>query len=105
MCNSLVCANHRLVIQLTIIIFYHFTSFLYLDYSGGTSIFGVSFVYPDMPVTTRSMMKRGLQPPLGSAGLLACPTCCTDPATCTGTFGERDSLDQPRRRRRSSGQS
>ncbi len=30
---------------------------------------------------------------------------CTDPATCTGTFGERDSLDQLRRRRRSSGQS
>jgi len=85
MCNSLVCANHRLVIQLTIIIFYHFTSFLYLDYSGGTSIFGVSFVYPDMPVTTRSMMKRGLQPPLGSAGLLTCPTCCTDGKTINNT--------------------
>jgi hypothetical protein len=24
------------------------------------------------------MMKRGLQPPPGSAGLLTCPTCCTD---------------------------
>jgi len=34
-----------------------------------------------MPVTTRSMMKRGLQPPSGSAGLLTCPTCCTNGTT------------------------
>jgi hypothetical protein len=32
----------------------------------------------NMPVTTRSMMKRGLQPTPGSVGLLTCPTCCTD---------------------------
>ena len=31
-----------------------------------------------MPVLTRSMMKRGLQPPPGSVGILTCPTCYTD---------------------------
>jgi len=63
---------------LTIIVYYYITSFIYLDHLRGIYYFGLPVVCPDMPVTTQSKMKRGLQPHSGSAGLLTCPTCCTD---------------------------
>jgi hypothetical protein len=89
MCNLLDCSQLFVVIQL-IIIFYTITTTtaIYLDQSIGTSYFASSIDCVKNPVTTQSMMKRGLQPPPGSVGLLTCPTCCTD-----GNHNNSSSLD------------
>jgi hypothetical protein len=58
---------------------------MYLDHLSGIYYFGLPAACPDMPVTTQSMMKRGLQTPPGSVGLLTCPTCCTDGAIDTSS--------------------
>jgi len=53
-----------------------------ISFSSGVNY---TFDYLTMLITTRSMMKRGLQPPPGgSVGLLTCPTCCTE-GTSTNT--------------------
>jgi hypothetical protein len=79
MCNLLDCSQLFVVMQLTIV-FYIITATTSLNIEQSiNNIFCFSSIvcFP-MPVTTRSMMKRGLQPPPGSVGLLTCPTCCTE---------------------------
>jgi hypothetical protein len=77
MCSFLACAYYFLVIHLTIS-FYLITTTTSFGLSLDTSTVGFSRDYIRMPVLTRSMMKRGLQPPPGSVGILTCPTCYTD---------------------------
>ena len=79
MCSLLACAYYFLVIHL-IIRFYLITTITTTSFglSLDTSTVGFSCDYIKMPVLTRSMMKRGLQPPPGSVGILTCPTCYTD---------------------------
>jgi hypothetical protein len=85
MCKILDSAHHFFVIQLTITIYFFLISFIYLNHLSGIYYFGLPATCPDMPVTTRSMMKHGLQPPPGSIGLLTCLTCCTDGAIDTSS--------------------
>jgi hypothetical protein len=85
LCNALDFTCHFIIIQLALILYEFITSSLYIDHSISIYCFGLLFVCPDMPVTTRSMIKCGLQPPPGSVGLLTCPTCCTDGITTTSS--------------------
>jgi hypothetical protein len=85
-CNFLDCIRHFLVIQLTIrTYFIPTTTSIYLVQSFDSFDLDSSHDCIKMPVLTRSMMKRGLQPPPGAAGLLTCPTCCTDGNTSITT--------------------
>jgi len=79
MCNLFDCRRLFIVIQLTLLCYLLTTIKSELrEYFFDTTSSELFFERFGMPVTTRSMMKRGLQPPPGSAGLLTCPTCCTD---------------------------
>ncbi len=75
--NAFRCACRSCIIQLLI-----FLLTTIILYSSGANY---SINYVTMPVTTRSMMKHGLQPPPGSIGLLTCLTCCTDGAIDTSS--------------------
>jgi hypothetical protein len=67
MCNTLPCVRQFFVIHLAIIfLLFTTTTSNYLDDSIGIYYSGFSVKYLNMPVTTQSMMKRGLQPPPGS---------------------------------------
>jgi hypothetical protein len=68
--NAFRCACHGCIIKLLI-----FLLTTIILYSSGANY---SINYVTMPVTTRSMMKRGLQPSSASVGILTSQTCCTD---------------------------
>jgi hypothetical protein len=79
--NAFRCACRSCIIQLLI-----FLLTTIILYSSGENY---SINYVTMPVTTRSMMKRGLQPSSASVGILTSQTCCTD-----GTL-EISSMESP----------
>jgi len=73
------CTCYFLVIQLTLSYYLITkTTSIYSDLLLDRSNVSFSHDCIRMPVLTRSMMKRGLQPAPGSVGILTCPTCYTD---------------------------